>query len=105
MDLDLVAEVLAGEPSYRVAQVWVPYDLYIGKTWSHCGVDAFTLLKSDGRWRVASLIYTIEQPPANMRHTDATPASATVEVAPRTAAPNIRHSAWLLGSKLSFGNS
>lgn len=52
----------------RVAQVWVPYDLYIGKTWSHCGVDAFTLLKSDGRWRVASLIYTIEQPPACQRH-------------------------------------
>lgn len=52
----------------RVAQVWVPYDLYIGKTWSHCGVDAFTLLKSDRRWRVASLIYTIEQPPACQKH-------------------------------------
>ncbi|BAH40746.1 MAG TPA: hypothetical protein DGD08_18305 [Gemmatimonas aurantiaca] len=52
----------------RVAQVWVPYDLYVGKTWSHCGVDAFTLVKSDGRWRVASLIYTIEQPPACKKH-------------------------------------
>jgi hypothetical protein len=52
----------------RVAQVWVPYDLYVGKTWSHCGVDAFTLLKSEGRWRVASLIYTIEQPPACEKH-------------------------------------
>jgi len=52
----------------RVAQVWLPYDLYIGKTWSHCGVDVFTLLRSEGRWRVASLIYTIEQPPACRRH-------------------------------------
>jgi hypothetical protein len=52
----------------RVAQVWVPYDLYVGKTWSHCGVDAFTLVKTDGRWRVASLIYTIEQPPACQKH-------------------------------------
>jgi len=52
----------------RVAQVWVPYDLYVGKSWSHCGVDAFTLLESDGRWRVASLIYTIEQPPACQKH-------------------------------------
>ncbi len=52
----------------RVAQVWVPYDLYTGKSWSHCGVDAFTLIKSDGRWRVASLIYTIEQPPACQKH-------------------------------------
>lgn len=52
----------------RVAQVWMPYDLYIGKTWSHCGVDAFTLLKSEGRWRVASVLYTIEQPPACQKH-------------------------------------
>ncbi len=48
----------------RIAQVWLPYDLYIGDKWSHCGVDVFTLMKSSGRWRVASLIYTIEQPPA-----------------------------------------
>jgi hypothetical protein len=48
----------------RVAQVWVPYDLYRGKEWSHCGVDVFTLLETQGRWRVASLLFTIEQPPA-----------------------------------------
>ena len=48
----------------RLAQVWMPYDLYIGDKWSHCGVDVFTLLKSEGRWRVASLVFTIEQPPA-----------------------------------------
>ena len=52
----------------RVAQVWMPYDLYVGDTWSHCGVDAFTLMKRDGRWRVAALIYTIEQPPACSAH-------------------------------------
>jgi len=52
----------------RVAQVWMPYDLYRGKAWSHCGVDAFTLLRTEGRWRVASLIYTIEQPPACQKH-------------------------------------
>jgi hypothetical protein len=52
----------------RVAQVWMPYDLYTGDKWSHCGVDAFTLMKNEGRWRVASLIYTIEQPPACRKH-------------------------------------
>ena len=52
----------------RVAQVWMPYDLYIGDKWSHCGVDTFTLMKSDGHWRVAALIYTIQQPPACQRH-------------------------------------
>ena len=58
----------------RVAQVWVPYDLYRGKEWSHCGVDAFTLLKNEGRWRVASLIFTMEQPPACRKHPAGPPA-------------------------------
>jgi hypothetical protein len=52
----------------RVAQVWMPYDLYVGNQWSHCGVDTFTLMKREGRWRVAALIYTIEQPPACRKH-------------------------------------
>ena len=52
----------------RVASVWMPYDLYIGDKWSHCGVDVFTLMKSEGRWRVAALIYTVEQPPACRKH-------------------------------------
>ncbi|MEO8636423.1 MAG: hypothetical protein ABI587_14205 [Gemmatimonadales bacterium] len=58
----------------RVAQVWMPYDLYIGDTWSHCGVDVFTLMKSEGRWRVAALVYTVEQPPACRRHPAGPPA-------------------------------
>lgn len=48
----------------RLAQVWMPYDIYIDGKWSHCGIDAFTLLRIDGRWKVASLFYTVEQPPA-----------------------------------------
>lgn len=58
----------------RVAQVWMPYDLYRGTNWSHCGVDAFTLTKSQARWRVASLVYTIEQPPACRKHPAGPPA-------------------------------
>ena len=58
----------------RVAQVWMPYDLYLGAKWSHCGVDVFTLMKSEGRWRVAALIYTIEQPPACRKHPAGPPA-------------------------------
>lgn len=52
----------------RVAVVWMPYDLYFGDKWSHCGVDVFTLMRSEGRWRVAALVYTIEQPPACIKH-------------------------------------
>ena len=57
----------------RVAQVWMPYDLYLGDKWSHCGVDTFTLMKSEGRWRVAALVYTIEQPPACRPHPSGPP--------------------------------
>jgi hypothetical protein len=57
----------------RVAQVWMPYDLYVGDKWSHCGVDAFTLMKREGRWRVAALVYTIEQPPACRKHPSGPP--------------------------------
>jgi hypothetical protein len=57
----------------RVAQVWMPYDLYVGDKWSHCGVDVFTLMKSEGRWRVAALVFTIEQPPACRPHPSGPP--------------------------------
>ncbi|MEO7965254.1 MAG: hypothetical protein ABIT38_15210 [Gemmatimonadaceae bacterium] len=60
----------------RVAQVWMPYDLYLGEKWSHCGVDTFTLMKHEGRWRVASLVYTIEQPPACSKHPAGPPPGA-----------------------------
>ncbi len=58
----------------RVAIVWMPYDLYIGTRWSHCGVDVFSLMKKDGRWRVAAIIYTVEQPPACRMHPKGPPA-------------------------------
>jgi hypothetical protein len=31
-------------------------------------VDVVTLLETQGRWRVASLLFTIEQPPACQKH-------------------------------------
>lgn len=56
-----------------VATVWMPYDLYRSGTWSHCGVDVFTLVRRNGSWRVASLLYSIEQPPACAKHPDGPP--------------------------------
>ncbi|MEP6591769.1 MAG: nuclear transport factor 2 family protein [Gemmatimonadota bacterium] len=56
-----------------VAIAWVPYDFYRNGTWSHCGVDVFTLLRTDGRWRISSLAYTVAQPPACEKHPDGPP--------------------------------
>ena len=57
-----------------LAVVWMPYDLYQNGAWSHCGVDAFTMLRTAaGAWRIASLVWSVEQPPACARHPDGPP--------------------------------
>ena len=53
--------------------VWMPYDLYIDGSWSHCGVDVFTFVSVDGKWRLANLTWTVEQPPACQKHPDGPP--------------------------------
>jgi len=57
----------------RIALVWLPYDIYVDGEWSHCGIDTFTLLHTDGAWRIAALAWTVEQPPACRRHPDGPP--------------------------------
>lgn len=59
--------------SGTVASVWLPYDLWAGGKWSHCGVDVFTLVQVGSAWRIANLTYTIEQPPACRLHPDGVP--------------------------------
>lgn len=51
-----------------LAVVWTPYDFYDDGQWSHCGIDTFTLVKVADRWRIASLAFSLEQPPACDRH-------------------------------------
>jgi hypothetical protein len=67
-------------PEVRVngplAVVWYPYDLYIDGKWSHCGVDAFTLVKVEGRWRIATIAWSAEQPPVCETHPDGPPPGA-----------------------------
>jgi hypothetical protein len=52
------------EPSVRVhgplAMVWTAYDFHRDGKLSHCGVDAFTLIKVEGEWKIAALAYTVE---------------------------------------------
>jgi hypothetical protein len=60
-----------------VAMVWLPYDFYVDGKWSHCGVDVFTLLKGGAGWRIATLVWSVEQPPACSPHPDGPPPGAT----------------------------
>lgn len=43
-----------------LAVVWAPYDFRLDDRFSHCGVDAFTLLRIEDVWRIAGLAYTVE---------------------------------------------
>jgi ketosteroid isomerase-like protein len=66
-------------PDVRVngplAMVWFPYDLYVDGKWSHCGVDVFTLIRTDGQWRIATMSWSAEQPPVCEKHPDGPPKS------------------------------
>ena len=41
--------------------VWTRYDFYIDSEFSHCGTDAWIMLRTDQGWRIASLAWTSEQ--------------------------------------------
>ena len=44
-----------------IAMVWAPYDLWVNDTFSHCGVDVFTMIRTSEGWKVASIAWTVEQ--------------------------------------------
>jgi hypothetical protein len=44
-----------------VAVVWAPYDFHISGAFSHCGVDAFSLLRTSLGWQIASVAYTVQR--------------------------------------------
>ena len=43
-----------------IATVWTPYDFWIDGKFSHCGIDAFDLIKTEEGWKIAGGSYTIE---------------------------------------------
>jgi hypothetical protein len=42
----------------HLAQVWTEYQFYLDKQFSHCGVNAFQLVKENGNWKIIQLIDT-----------------------------------------------
>lgn len=41
-----------------MATVWAPYKFYLGEKFSHCGVNAFTLIKTESGWKIAGITDT-----------------------------------------------
>ena len=44
----------------EIATAWVPYDIYINDKLIHCGIDAFTFLKSEDGWKIVNCSYSAE---------------------------------------------
>ncbi len=42
----------------ELATVWTPYTFYYNQQKSHCGANAFTLVKVAGRWQIQNIIDT-----------------------------------------------
>jgi len=45
-----------------IATLWAPYSLHRGDTLSHCGYDAFTLVRREGQWWITAVSYTVRAP-------------------------------------------
>ena len=45
----------------EIAIVWAKYDFFREDTFSHCGVDAFHLIKTPQGWKISGIIYTVEK--------------------------------------------
>ena len=43
-----------------LAVVWAPYDIHRNGQFVHCGVDAFTLMRTPTGWKIATVSYTAE---------------------------------------------
>ena len=41
-----------------LATVWTPYKFYVGEKFSHCGVNAFQLVRINGEWKIQYIIDT-----------------------------------------------
>jgi hypothetical protein len=44
-----------------LATVWAAYDFHVDGRWSHCGVDAVTLIRTGAGWRVSGIDYTVQR--------------------------------------------
>jgi len=40
----------------NLAHVWTPYEFWFNGTFSHCGANSFTLVKTDEGWKIIHLI-------------------------------------------------
>jgi hypothetical protein len=43
-----------------IAVVWTPYEFWTDGKTSHCGIDVFDMMKDQGTWKIANMMWTVE---------------------------------------------
>ena len=46
--------------SSGIAMIWVNYDFHVDGKLSHCGIDLFSMVKQESRWKISSVLDTRE---------------------------------------------
>ncbi|GAB3524012.1 nuclear transport factor 2 family protein [Emticicia fontis] len=41
-----------------MAMAWTPYEFYVNDKFNHCGVDVFTMMKTDKGWKIVGIVDT-----------------------------------------------
>jgi hypothetical protein len=44
-----------------IASVWTPYDFHVDGAFSHCGIDAVSLVKVGDAWKIATITWTVQR--------------------------------------------
>lgn len=42
----------------EMAMAWTPYEFYVNDKFNHCGVDVFTMMKTDKGWKIVGIVDT-----------------------------------------------
>lgn len=56
-----------------IAAVWAPFDFYLDGKFSHCGINAFHLLRVAGSWKLSATTYTAVTDGSCETHPDGPP--------------------------------
>lgn len=57
----------------NIASVWAPFDFYLDGKFSHCGINAFQLLKIADDWKLSATTYTVVTDGSCQTHPDGPP--------------------------------
>ena len=42
----------------EMAIAWTPYEFYVNEKFNHCGVDVFTMMKTENGWKIIGIVDT-----------------------------------------------